>query len=442
MSFSKPKYDNDDQELTNEQKKKQAKYLLYHIMFNVTTLTFPIQAGPQVATLAYNNDFAEAAKFIGMCSSATAAVGFLFEPTVGVWLDENGRRKGLLLGPFLNAIFSAMYCFAPHSLTSVFLIRSIGNSLNAVSGSTSTIAALSDVCSGDELSKNLALFGGYAGLGVVLGPMFGNLFLAYGGPGLCYAVRALFSLWHWNWLRKNIKETLPKSKRKKSITNGNIPWQSPFNFYKLFTTDKTLTKLSLYNSFNIMCEGKNINDLNQLWMKAELGMSIAQTAYWTIGFGVAMFVGGNLAKTLFLPRLGGRGFTTFTNTTNLLAYLSMGSFKSNLMYWLSLLLLMPGINGVAGSAMKSLATQKAKQLGFGGGEYSGLYSNLRSLLYVIGPLVYTRFYAYNVQSKLWSGRAYYAVATLGALIPLVIHSLMTNKELYGSDEGEEKRRRK
>ena len=39
-------------------------------------------------------------------------------------------------------------------------------------------------------------------------------------------------------------------KRKKSITNGNIPWQSPFNFYKLFTTDKTLTILSLYNSFN------------------------------------------------------------------------------------------------------------------------------------------------------------------------------------------------
>ena len=65
-----------------------------------------------------------------------------------------------------------------------------------------------------------------------------------------HAVRASFSLWHWNWLRKNIKETLPKSKRKKSITNGKIPWQSPFNFYKLFTTDKTLTKLSLYNSLS------------------------------------------------------------------------------------------------------------------------------------------------------------------------------------------------
>ena len=77
---------------------------------------------------------------------------------------------------------SAMYAVHPTSLKgpAIALSRSVGNCCNAISGSTMTIAALTDCCQGDGalLAETLGRFTGYAGLGVVVGPAIGAWVLA------------------------------------------------------------------------------------------------------------------------------------------------------------------------------------------------------------------------------------------------------------------------
>lgn len=56
-----------------------------------------------------------------------------------------------------------------------FLALVVGNALNSLSGSTITMAAITDVCKGDQalMAETLAKFTGYVGIGVVLGPQIG-----------------------------------------------------------------------------------------------------------------------------------------------------------------------------------------------------------------------------------------------------------------------------
>ena len=412
-------------------RQKQIKMLLHHILFNVTTLCIPIQAGPSVLAEIYNGDFVAAAKFIGMCSASDAAFQFLMGPTIGAISDQTGRKQFLLAGPAACALLGPLYALAPYSLANVWLQRAIGNGCNGVSGSGATSAALADLCSGMELAKNSAAMGAYAGLGVILGPILGGVILARFGPGAVYLLRAAFSAWHYRWLQRNFDETLEPEQRRPQLPGGATPWQNPLSFVKLFTNGASLAKLTLFNSLNIFTEGKNLNDLNQLWMKANLGMSVGETAAWTVAYGASMFAGGMLTKNYLMPRLGGMGYTRFAFGLSGAGFGTFGTFHSRLAYWLGLLMLLPGINGAAGSYCKgALWTGHAKAAGLGLGEMAAANANLRSLLYIVGPVLYTRVYAHFTARKGGNaGAAYYVAALVGCAAPLLLQAGFTHEDL-------------
>merc|ERR1712118_120356 len=99
----------------------------------------------------------------------------------GCWSDDYGRKPTLMLGPAMNVISSFLYAFVlPQTLRNVFLLLFVGEGANAISGSTTTIAAIIDICRGDRLMMQdiLARFGGWVGIGAILGPATGGLSLA------------------------------------------------------------------------------------------------------------------------------------------------------------------------------------------------------------------------------------------------------------------------
>jgi len=244
-----------------------------------------------------------------------------------------------------------------------------------------------------------------------------------------YLLRAVFSAWHWQWLRRNYAETLEPENRRPQLPGGATPWQNPLSFVKLFTLSPELRKLTIFNSMNIFTEGKNLNDLNQLWMKANLCMTIPETAQWTVAYGAAMFVGGMLTKNVLMPRLGGQGYTRLAYSLSAAGFGTFGTYHTKAAYWLGLLMLMPGINGAAGAYVKSIWTGHAKATGMGMGEIAAANANLRSLLYVIGPVLYTRVYAHFTARKQNAGAAYYMAAVIGCLGPLLMQLGFTKKDM-------------
>ena len=416
--------------LAEARRQKQIKMLLHHILFNVTTLCIPIQAGPAVLAEIFKGDFVKAAKFIGMCSASDAAFQFLMGPTIGAISDQTGRKQFLLAGPAACAVLGPLYALAPYNLLNVWVQRAIGNGFNGVAGSAATSAALCDLCSGLELAKNSAAMGAYAGLGVILGPVVGAVALRW-GPSAVYLVRAVFSAWHYAWLRRNFEETLTPEQRRPQLPGGAVPWQNPLSFVKLFNQGSSLCKLTIFNSLNIFTEGKNLNDLNQLWMKANLGMNISETAQWTVAYGASMFAGGMLTKNVLMPRLGGMGYTRLAFALSSAGFSTFGTFHNKLAYWLGLLMLLPGINGTAGSYCKgALWTGHATATGMGKGEMTAANANLRSLLYIMGPVLYTRVYAYFTARKGNAGAAYYMAALVGCVCPLLLQHSFTHEDLH------------
>ena len=60
------------------------------------------------------------------------------------------------------------------------------------------------------------------------------------------------------------------------------PSSSPsFTFLGLFKTTPMLSRMTLFNVFQILSEGKSINDVNQLWMQANLSASATGRAWPT-----------------------------------------------------------------------------------------------------------------------------------------------------------------
>ena len=66
-------------------------------------------------------------------------------------------------------------------------------------------------------------------------------------------------------------------------------------------------------------EGKNISDLNQVYLAEECGFDIQQRARWMMAFGLAMIGGGRLSGWL-IKRLSASSFTSFANAMTMLAF--------------------------------------------------------------------------------------------------------------------------
>ncbi len=97
-----------------------------------------------MAARLYGGSFAKGGQFMGWCSAGTAAFEFIPNPTCGCWTDDHGRKKLLLVGPLTGVLTSLLYCLAPDSQkwSQMLIARAVGHGLNALSGTSTTMAAI------------------------------------------------------------------------------------------------------------------------------------------------------------------------------------------------------------------------------------------------------------------------------------------------------------
>merc|ERR1719217_555295 len=206
------------------------------------------------------------------------------------------------------------------------------------------------------MTKCIAQFTGAAGAGVMFGPLVGGVILKRtNSTKLVYYFKSLWCALHTMFLLKMMPEVMPIDK-KRPFTG----FKNPFNFLALFNKSKMLTRMVMVNTLGVFAEGKSINDLHQVWMRAQLGWTVQQAANWTSVAGSFYFLCAPITQVV-MKRLGPRGFTHFAMTVGTIAYSLMGasSVLGGKAYWAGLFSYLPAVNGNSGVVVKSLATKHA-----------------------------------------------------------------------------------
>jgi DHA1 family tetracycline resistance protein-like MFS transporter len=292
------------------QKQRTLNIIYAHVTLGVTTACIPIQAEPMLFNAIAKNDVVVAARLLSTATGCMGLFEFLVNPTVGKLTDSFGRKPFMLLGPAVQAIGNLLVAFNPTVLPIVFGCRLVTGACTTLSGSVTSVSAMSDLCTGAELGMNIATLWAYAGLGVIVGPLVGGQIISRTGrPEYVYFLKSAMGIFHLWYAYTNMVETLPPEKRRPftwTITN-------PFAFYRLFMgkqSTPTLRRLVTSAMFSSWGEGKNTNDVTQMFVREDVKMTESSISYLVTLYGIVMYTGGRYLVPQLIRRLGIRGFSS------------------------------------------------------------------------------------------------------------------------------------
>ena len=394
-----------------------------HMAVNVATNVLCITARPPLLLELVKGDTKYQAETLSMLAGGVGLTEYLLNPAIGRLSDAYGRKPFLLLGPLANLILKGNVALNP-SVRAIIVERIVSGALTTMSGSTTCMAILSDLTSGKGLAISGAGLGSMAGIGCILGPFIGGQLIARtGNLRLPFFFAAVTGLLQTVMILTCFEETIVKRKA--------FEWAAvnPFSWLRLFTKSNALAKLVTIGGLQCFPEGKNLSDLNQLYILNHVGWSQETRSWFTVSFGGCMTFGGRFA-TKSLEYLGQRGHTTMSNWMTLIALSTWGIKPSGFNMWLGMLLLLPTME--RRTAISSLATQEALKCGFERGEFTGLFANWRAVATAIAPVMYGKIL--SVMAKRGFPGAPYVVAGLICVLAEMIHKSMSNKEMGIGDD--------
>merc|ERR1719266_202249 len=116
-------------------------------------------------------------------------------------------------------------------------------------------------------------------------------------------------------------ESLSDHKKKAFDVDSALKSANPFAFLKLYLNGTpAVKKLATIITFQTLSDGKNISDLTQLWVRQHLKLSMESIRNFVMGYGFASFLAGSKLTPYMLKNLSVKGFTTFTNLMNFIAF--------------------------------------------------------------------------------------------------------------------------
>lgn len=286
-------------------------------------------------------------------------------------------------------------------------------------------SSLADVAKGAEFGAAMSKLFAFAGLGVIAGPLLEGQVLRRSAPGLpammnTYRMLGLIAACH---VAYNL--TMPESLRPEDARPLDISLSAvnPLRFMRLFSsrTSFTFKKLVTIAGLNSFLEGKNVVNLVQTWQAVNLKWSQVQMTNFTATYGVLVFLSGQYLVPALLRRVTARSFTSATNFTNAFAFFLRAASENPLFFYAAVLPMLPGVNGSSARSVSAMAQDFATAEGFGIGEYTGYFSNLRALVVALSPTVYAWAYSWARENGYHPGTPFFVAAVLGAVLPELIH---------------------
>merc|ERR1712050_694038 len=176
------------------------------------------------------------------------------------------------------------------------------------------------------------------------------------------------------------------------------------------------------------------SDLGVFWTRDHLNWSMEGMRNFVMAYGTLCILAGAKLIPYLLHNLSPRGFTSLTNSTNMAGFFLRGSLERTWVFLLAVPLLMPGVNGASGTALKAIAADRAASEGFGKGEFSAWTNNLRAMACAIASVLYGNYYAWSKTHGVPAGSTYALAGVFGAVVPEIImrftcdNAIMPGKE--------------
>ena len=325
--------------------------------------------------------------------NATMARGalaeFLLNPILGRLSDRYGRKGFLVMITGALALSRASVYLRPRSITTIRTDRIASMAL--VTSFFSLVRAMQHDVIHDRKSaaQAAAQIAKWAGLGVVVGPIVGQLSANLAGTRGTFLASAFMAAASC-FLFSQLKETL-KEDEQKPVEIGAL---NPFSFKKMLdmgSFTRTLMLVSLLQTFG---DPRNVQESTAAFMRLHLKWSRKQMNTMVSVNGVTGIAGAFIARSL-IKKLGVSLFTTFSNACNALGPLIFG-LAPNRAPLDALFLYTSLIVGVGGQrkrdGVESTIIRHCQSKGMGKGEASASLANWRSIASIAAPLLFGKAY--------------------------------------------------
>lgn len=385
---------------------KQAKHLVF---LNVTAWLMMIPARPEMILRIANGSASEAAQILGTMTAGASAVEFFATPAMAKYSDVVGRKPVLFFCATVSFVFRLLDFFlAEGDRRSVVLANWLDRLFaGACFPAFFTIlrASLSDVAMGPELAKHSGSIMGYAGIGVMFGPVLGAKVMGWtGNPKYTCLLASLFSLFTMAYVRFACEETLEDNKRKPSL---DLQAANPLSFIKLLTSGPKLRLLALL----IMMQSvpNDMHDVKMVTLKTKLGLSSSAIGNYMLGSGIATVFAGSIGKVT-LAKLGEMGHSLLTHSFTMGALSLWATAKSPVAIAAALTADTIG-SGRSMVSSADLVTEAVEKYDMGKGEIAGYQANLGNVVKIFGPVAFARLFgAYGQATPFFVAALFIAAA--------------------------------
>jgi len=360
--------------------------------------------GPVLPKLILNflgGNMKNAADWNGWFGLVFALMQFFFSPVLGVLSDKIGRRPVILLSNLGLGLDYVVMAIAP-TMGWLFLGRIISGI--TTSSIPTAMAYIADVVPKEKRAGAFGMIGVAFGVGFVLGPAIGGL-LGDVDPRLPFWVAAGFSLANWLWGYFVVPESLVPEKRKEfTLRRAN-----PVGSLVLLRSHHELWRLATiqflaYVAHNVFTVWALYAIYRYAWSAGMIGLSLAIvgvcTAAISAGLTPQMVKRFGERRTLYIGQFfGATGMFIAGLARNSAIFL--GSIPIISMWNIS----MPAAQG-----MMTRRVSEREQ-----GELQGALGSLRSITFIIGPVLFSRVFGWFIDPKhsfQVPGAPYYLAAAL------------------------------
>lgn len=334
---------------------------------------------PDLIREVHGGALGEAAIWGGILATSFAVMQFLFGPTLGSLSDSFGRRPVLIASLAVMAADYIVMAVAP-SIWLLLVARLIGGIASATQPTAN--AFIADISRPEEKAKNFGLVGAAFGVGFVLGPMIGGLLGELGtrAPFWAAAILATANLGLGILV---MPETVTDRIRRPFLWRRANPVGAFAALSRLPRLSRFLLLIFLYEFAFIVYPATWAYFTQERfgWSPGMIGVSLAL-------FGISMaVVQGGLIRVI-LDRFGEVGTVIYGYCFNAVAFLSLAFVTSpTVALILTPITTLGAVVTPALQGMMSRATPDDQQ-----GELQGLVASVRSVAYIVSPLVMTQIF--------------------------------------------------
>ena len=362
------------------------------IAFILVTVTLDMLTigliGPVLPKLILNflgGNMKNAADWNGWFGLVFALMQFFFSPVLGVLSDKFGRRPVILLSNLGLGLDYIVMAVAP-TMSWLFVGRIISGI--TTSSIPTAMAYIADVVPKEKRAGAFGMIGVAFGVGFVLGPAIGGL-LGDVDPRLPFWVAAGFSLANWLWGYFVVPESLMPEKRKEfTLRRAN-----PVGSLVLLRSHHELWRLATiqflaYLAHNAFTVWALYAIYRYAWSAGMIGLSLA-----IVGACTAVISAGLTSQ--MVKRFGERRTLYIGQFFGATGMFIAGLARSGAIFLGSIpIISMWNISMPAAQGMMTRRVSEREQ-----GELQGALGSLRSITFIIGPVLFSRVFGWFIDPK-------------------------------------------